>query len=90
MIDWAHAESLAFAAILSDGIPIRMTGQDTERGTFSQRHLVLHNPESGARFVPLVHLPSAKHRLPSTTARSRKKPHWVSSMATAFRRRDDW
>ena len=60
MIDWAHAESLAFAAILSDGIPIRMTGQDTERGTFSQRHLVLHNPESGARFVPLVHLPTAK------------------------------
>jgi 2-oxoglutarate dehydrogenase E1 component len=59
-IDWAHAESLAFAAILSDGIPIRLTGQDTERGTFSQRHLVLHNPDTGARYVPLVHLPSAK------------------------------
>ncbi|CAN5882497.1 2-oxoglutarate dehydrogenase E1 component [soil metagenome] len=60
VIDWAHAESLAFAAILSDGIPVRLTGQDTERGTFSHRHLVLHNPETGAQFVPLVHLPTAK------------------------------
>ena len=47
-IDWAHAETLAFAAILADGTPIRLTGQDTERGTFSQRHLVLHDAETGA------------------------------------------
>jgi 2-oxoglutarate dehydrogenase E1 component len=59
-IDWAHAESLAFAAIISDGIPIRLTGQDTERGTFSQRHLVLHNPETGERYIPLQSLPTAK------------------------------
>ena len=58
-IDWAHAEALAFAAILSDGIPIRLTGQDAERGTFSQRHLVLHDGDTGATWTPLEHLPSA-------------------------------
>jgi 2-oxoglutarate dehydrogenase E1 component len=58
-IDWAHAEALAFAAILSDGIPIRLTGQDAERGTFSQRHLVLHDT-AGATWTPLEHLPTAK------------------------------
>jgi len=46
-IDWAHAEALAFAAILADGTPIRLTGQDAERGTFSQRHLVLHDARTG-------------------------------------------
>src|SRR5262249_13193416 len=40
-IDWGHAEALAFASLLLDGIPIRLTGQDSERGTFSHRHLVL-------------------------------------------------
>jgi 2-oxoglutarate dehydrogenase E1 component len=60
MIDWAHAEALAFAAILSDGIPIRLTGQDTERGTFSQRHLVLYDPRDGQKHIPLAHLPTAQ------------------------------
>jgi 2-oxoglutarate dehydrogenase E1 component len=59
-IDWAHAESLAFAAILADGTPIRLTGQDSERGTFSQRHLVLHDAASGRRWVPLQELPAAR------------------------------
>jgi 2-oxoglutarate dehydrogenase E1 component len=59
-IDWSLAESLAFAAILSDGTPIRMSGQDTERGTFSQRHLVLHDPETDASYVPLQALPQAQ------------------------------
>jgi 2-oxoglutarate dehydrogenase E1 component len=58
-IDWANAESLAFAAILSDGTPIRLSGQDTQRGTFSQRHLVLHSPDTGETYTPLDHLPSA-------------------------------
>jgi 2-oxoglutarate dehydrogenase E1 component len=52
-IDWANAESLAFASLLSEGIPIRLTGQDTRRGTFSQRHSVLMNTETGESFVPL-------------------------------------
>jgi 2-oxoglutarate decarboxylase len=58
-VDWAHAESLAFASLLALGVPIRLTGQDTERGTFSQRHLVLHDSTSGERWCPLQHLESA-------------------------------
>lgn len=59
-IDWALAETLAFATILADGTPIRMTGQDSERGTFAHRHLVLHDPETGKKHVPLHALPQAK------------------------------
>ncbi len=55
-IDWATAEELAFASILEDGIPIRLTGQDTERGTFSHRHAVLHDAKMGKIFVPLQEL----------------------------------
>lgn len=58
-VDWALAESYAFAAIISEGIPIRMSGQDAERGTFSQRHLVLHDPSTNARYTPLQSLPGA-------------------------------
>ena len=59
-IDWATAEELAFATILEDGIAIRMTGQDIERGTFSHRHAVLHDSKSGEVFTPLQALPQAK------------------------------
>jgi len=59
-IEWAHAEALAFASILADGTPIRLTGQDTERGTFSQRHLVLHDPENDRVYTPLQRLPQAR------------------------------
>lgn len=59
-LDWAHAETLAYAAIIADGIPVRLTGQDAERGTFSQRHLVLHDPRSNDTHAPLQHLPDAK------------------------------
>src|SRR5207245_6370906 len=48
-IEWAHAEALAFASLLAEGTAIRLTGQDTERGTFSQRHLVLHDARDGRR-----------------------------------------
>ncbi len=59
-IDWAHAEALAFASLLEDGVPIRLTGQDSERGTFSQRHLVLHDEEVGEDYVPMQNIPQAK------------------------------
>jgi 2-oxoglutarate dehydrogenase E1 component len=59
-IDWAQAEALAFGSLLLDGTPIRLTGQDTERGTFSQRHLVLHDARDGQRYAPIQHLPEAK------------------------------
>jgi 2-oxoglutarate decarboxylase len=58
-IDWAHAEVLAFAALLTEGTPIRLTGQDTERGTFSQRHMVLHDAETGQRLCPIQELPGS-------------------------------
>jgi 2-oxoglutarate decarboxylase len=58
-IDWGHAEALALASLLTEGIPVRLTGQDTERGTFSQRHLVLHDAETGRSFAPIQRLPSA-------------------------------
>jgi 2-oxoglutarate dehydrogenase E1 component len=58
-IDWAHAEALALASLLTEGVPIRLTGQDTERGTFSQRHLVLHDAKTGQSWAPLQKLPGA-------------------------------
>jgi 2-oxoglutarate dehydrogenase E1 component len=59
-IDWAHGEALAFASLLADGTPIRLTGQDTERGTFSQRHLVLHDSSSGQTWCPIQNLQSSR------------------------------
>jgi 2-oxoglutarate decarboxylase len=58
-LDWAHAEALAFASLLTEGTPVRLTGQDTERGTFSQRHLVLHDAKTGRAFCPIQSLPDA-------------------------------
>jgi 2-oxoglutarate dehydrogenase E1 component len=58
-IDWAHAEALALASLLTEGVPVRLTGQDTERGTFSQRHLVLHDVATGERLTPMERLPGA-------------------------------
>ncbi|MGH2461769.1 MAG: 2-oxoglutarate dehydrogenase E1 component [Chloroflexota bacterium] len=59
-IDWAQAEALALASLLVDGTPVRLTGQDTARGTFSQRHLVLHDSTTGATFTPLQALADAR------------------------------
>jgi 2-oxoglutarate decarboxylase len=58
-IDWAHAEALAFASLLTEGTPLRLTGQDTERGTFSQRHMVLHDAKTGQTVCPIQNLPDA-------------------------------
>ena len=59
-VDWAAAEELALASILSDGTPVRLTGEDVERGTFSHRHAVLHDTTTGARHVPLQQIPQAR------------------------------
>jgi len=59
-IDWAMAEDLAFASILAEGTPIRFTGQDTERGTFSHRHSVLHDFKTGRMHIPLQALSYSK------------------------------
>ena len=62
-LDWGHAESLAFGSVLQDGIPVRLTGQDSERGTFAHRHLVLHDPETGARAIPLAQVGTARFEI---------------------------
>ncbi len=59
-IDWAHAEALAFASMLTEGTSIRLTGQDTERGTFSQRHMVLHDEKTGRAYCPIQNLTDAQ------------------------------
>ncbi len=52
-MDWGTAEALAFGTLLGEGVPVRMTGQDCERGTFGHRHAVLHDVETGAQYVSL-------------------------------------
>ena len=55
-LDWSHAELLALGSIIEKGMNIRLTGQDSERGTFSQRHAVLHDINSGEKYIPLNHI----------------------------------
>jgi 2-oxoglutarate dehydrogenase E1 component len=59
-VDWAAAEELAFATLLADRISIRLTGEDVERGTFSHRHAVFHDVNTGAMHVPLQQIPQAR------------------------------
>ncbi len=55
-IDWSFAEALAFGSLVAEGTPVRLSGQDSGRGTFSQRHLVLYDANSGVEHVPLNHI----------------------------------
>ncbi len=55
-LDWGAAENLAYASLLQEGYPVRLTGQDSGRGTFFHRHAVLHDQATGRRYVPLQHL----------------------------------
>ena len=59
-IDWGTAEALAFASLITQGHPIRLTGQDTVRGTFSHRHLAFHDERNGEVFIPMQHLTDAQ------------------------------
>jgi 2-oxoglutarate dehydrogenase E1 component len=61
-IDWATAEALAFCTLLRDGHPVRLAGQDSERGTFSQRHSVLIDQENEDRYTPFNHLGEGQAR----------------------------
>ncbi len=70
-LDWGHAEALAVASLLDDGIPVRLSGQDSERGTFSHRHFVLNDARTGARFTPLANVSDTRfevHNSPLTEA----------------------
>jgi 2-oxoglutarate dehydrogenase E1 component len=55
-VDWGFAEALAFGTLMLEGTPVRLSGQDSERGTFSHRHAVLYDYKTNARHVPLLHL----------------------------------
>ncbi len=61
-IDWSTAEALAYGTLLAAGSPVRLAGQDVERGTFSQRHSVLYDQENEDRFIPLNHLSHGQAR----------------------------
>lgn len=58
--DWSMAEALAFGSLMADGYSVRLAGQDSERGTFSQRHAVLHDFETGKKFTPLNQIKDVK------------------------------
>jgi 2-oxoglutarate dehydrogenase E1 component len=62
-INWGFAENLAYATLLDAGHPVRLTGQDVGRGTFSHRHAVLHNQKDGSTYVPLAHLYEGQPRV---------------------------
>lgn len=59
-IDWGHAEALAFGALLREGMSVRLSGQDAERGTFSHRHAVLNDINTGRKYSPLANLVGSK------------------------------
>jgi 2-oxoglutarate dehydrogenase E1 component len=59
-VDYGMAEALAFGSLLVEGVPVRLTGQDTRRGTFNQRHAVLFDTETGEEYIPLAHLAPAQ------------------------------
>ena len=61
-IDWATGEALAFGSMVSEGHPVRLSGQDCERGTFSQRHTVLSDQKTGETFTPLNHIAPDQER----------------------------
>jgi multifunctional 2-oxoglutarate metabolism enzyme len=55
-VDWAYAEAIAFGSLVLEGVPVRLSGQDSGRGTFSQRHLSFYDYEDGHRYIPLRHI----------------------------------
>ncbi|MDE2753268.1 MAG: 2-oxoglutarate dehydrogenase E1 component, partial [Gemmatimonadota bacterium] len=60
---WGHAEALGIGSLLEEGVPVRLSGQDCERGTFSQRHLVLNDPNSGERCTPLARVSDTRFEI---------------------------
>jgi 2-oxoglutarate dehydrogenase E1 component len=74
MVDWATAEALALGSLLAEGTPVRLSGEDTRRGTFSQRHAALVDYETEKVFIPLPRCPRQRRRSGSTTPSSASTP----------------
>ncbi len=66
-VDWALAEALAIGSLMYEGVNVRLTGQDTRRGTFSHRHAVLVDYSNGEEYVPLAHIRDGLHRIGADT-----------------------
>ena len=103
-VDWALAEALAIGSLMYEGVNVRLTGQDTRRGTFSHRHAVLVDYANGEEYVPLAHIRDGLRRIgaeqleprarwatsPSATRCSPSTPPSASSTATRWRRPRRW
>ncbi|CAN5690983.1 2-oxoglutarate dehydrogenase E1 component [soil metagenome] len=61
--DWGYAEALAFGSLLMEGVPVRLSGQDVRRGTFSHRHAVLYDSKTAQPYIPLLHLAEKQARI---------------------------
>ena len=89
-IDWGTGEALAFGSLLLEGTAVRLSGQDSSRGTFSHRHAVLTDQESGEEYAPLDHLSGTQARFESTTVFFPKRRFWALSTAIASLSRIRW
>ena len=83
-IEWALAESLAFASILQEGTPIRLTGQDSQRGTFAHRHIVLHDTDTNETYSPLHRYQTSTLHSLFITVRYQKLLLLVTSMVITY------
>ena len=84
LVDYGMAEALALGGLVKAGVPVRLTGQDTRRGTFNQRHSVLLDIENEQEYVPLEHIADrARRAAKSIIRRSPRRAYWDSSTATA-------
>ncbi len=81
-IDWGMGETLAIGSLLLDGTPVRLSGQDSRRGTFGQRHAVLIDRQTGEDYTRSSTSPRSRHATTSTTRSSPSTRSWASSTAT--------
>jgi 2-oxoglutarate dehydrogenase E1 component len=89
-LDWAAAESLAYASLATEGIRVRMSGQDSERGTFSHRHAVCTILKTARTYVPLQHLADDQAPVEIYNSPLSEAGVWGSSTATASTARTAW
>ena len=89
-IDWGGAEMLALGSMLLEGIPVRMVGQDTQRGTFTHRHAALRDYNNGEKYVPLANISEHQRPSSSSTPCCRSWPCWASSTDSAPPTRATW